>query len=172
MVAVRARRGAPEETAADTRVVPLFEGESLDDERLQRLVELGEAKAGLKKVAVAHEDAPGGGQRRVLIAGLGKREELDAEKARVAAAGVAARAKELGAVSLSWAVPDGVASGLVEGTLLRLYEFDRFKTKKDDEDSGGGIESLEIAGESVSDEEVELARVTAEAANNARDLQN
>jgi Cytosol aminopeptidase family, N-terminal domain len=122
MVAVRARRGAPEETAADTRVVALFEGESLDDERLQRLVELGEAKPGLKKVAVAHEDAPGGGQRRVLIAGLGKRDELDPERARVAAAAAAERAKELGAVSLSWAAPagDGVAAAIVEGTLLKL----------------------------------------------------
>ena len=48
------------------------------DPALQRLVELGEAKPGLKSVAVAHEDAPGGGQRRVLIAGLGKRDESDA----------------------------------------------------------------------------------------------
>jgi leucyl aminopeptidase len=171
-IKVAARRGAPEETAADTRVVPLFEGESLDDPSLQALVELGEAKAAPKSVAVAHEQAPGGGQRRVLIAGLGKRDELDAEKARVAAAGVAARAKELGAVSLSWAVPDGVAGGLVEGTLLRLYEFDRFKTKKDEENGKGGIESLELAGDSVSDEEVEVARVAAAAANRARDLQN
>jgi leucyl aminopeptidase len=85
---------------------------------------------------------------------------------------VASRAKDLGAVSLSWAAPEGVAGGLVEGTLLRLYEFDRFKTRKDDEDGGGGLESLELAGDSVSDEEVELARVSAEAANRARDLQN
>src|SRR5918995_1532531 len=98
MVAVRARRGAPEETAADTRVVALFEGESLDDERLQRLVELGEAKTGLKKIAVAHEDAPGGGQRRVLIAGLGSRDSFDAEAARVAAAAAAARDRRRGRV--------------------------------------------------------------------------
>src|SRR5918999_3695673 len=171
-ITVSARRGAPEETAADTRVVPLFEGDSLEEPALQALVELGEAKAAPKSVAVAHEEAPGGGQRRVLIAGLGKRDELDAEKARVAAAGVAARAKELGAVSLSWAVPDGVSGGLVEGTLLRLYEFDRFKTKKDEENGKGGIESLELTGDSVSDEEVETARVAAAAANRARDLQN
>ena len=74
LIGVTTRSGSPEETAADTRVVGLFEGEQLADERLQRLVELGEAKPGLKKVAVAHEEAPGGGQRRVLIAGLGKRQ--------------------------------------------------------------------------------------------------
>src|SRR5918997_1502833 len=173
MVAVRARRGAPEETAADTRVVALFEGESLDDDRLQRLVELGEAKPGLKNVAVAHEDAPGGGQRRVLIAGLGKRDELDAERARVAAAAAAARAKELGAVSLSWAVSagEGVAGAIVEGTLLGLYSFDRFKSSGD-EDGGDGLESLEVAGDGVDDADVERAQVASQAANAARDLQN
>src|ERR687893_2987305 len=174
MVAVRARSGAPEETAADTRVVPLFDGESLPDERLQRLVDLGEAKPGLKKVAVAHEDAPGGGQRRVLIAGLGKRDELDPERARVAAAAAAERAKELGAVSLSWAAPagDGIAAAIVEGTLLKLYSFDRFKSKGEDDDDRDGIESLEVAGEGVDEADVDRARVASEAANAARDLQN
>jgi leucyl aminopeptidase len=121
-VTVTARRGAPEETAADTRVVGLFEGEPPAEPLLRRLVDLGEAKSGLKKVALAHEDAPGGGERRVLVAGLGKRDEFDAERARVAAAAASERAKELGAVSLSWAAPagDGVAGALVEGTLLRL----------------------------------------------------
>jgi leucyl aminopeptidase len=171
-VHVTTRGGAPEETAADTRVVGLFEGESLADPRLQALVELGEAKPGLKKVAVAHEEAPGGGQRRVLIAGLGKREEFGAESARVAAAAAAGRAKELGAVSLSWAAPDGaVAAALVEGTLLKLYSFDRFKSAKDDGDDDG-IESLEIAGDGVDEAALERARVCAEAANAARDLQN
>jgi leucyl aminopeptidase len=171
-VAVSARRGAPEETAADTRVVGLFEGERLPDPSLQALVELGEAKPALKKVAVAHEDAPGGGQRRVLVAGLGRRDEFAAEKARVAAAVVADRARELGTVSLSWAVPDGgsVPAGIVEGTILRLYSFDRFKSAKEDEN---GVESLELAGDlDPLEDELQRARVGAEAANRARELQN
>ena len=168
---VTARSGPPEETAADTRVVGLFENEPLADPALQRLVELGEAKPGLKKVAVAHEDAPGGGQRRVLLAGLGKRDEFDAERARVAAAAAAGRAKELGAVSLSWAAPagEGVAAGIVEGTLLKLYSFDLFKSSKDEDD---GIESLEVSGDAVDADEVERARVASLSANAARDLQN
>jgi leucyl aminopeptidase len=170
LISVTTRSGAPEETAADTRVVGLFEGEKLADDRLQRLVELGEAKPALKKVAVTHEDAPGGGQRRVLIAGLGKREEFDAERARVAAAAAAGRAKELGAVSLSWAAPGGagVAAGIVEGTLLKLYSFDRFKSSKGDDDVT--VESLELTGAEEAD--VERAQVAAGAANAARDLQN
>ena len=163
-IAVSARSGAPEQTDADPRVVGLFEGESLGEPALQALVDSGEAKSGNGKVAVIHD-----GGKRVLIAGLGKREELDGEAARFAASAVAARARELGTKSLSWAAPDGVAAAIVEGTLLRLYRFDRFKQKDDDND---GVESLEVAGESVSDEEVERARVAAEAQNKARDLQN
>ena len=169
LINVTTRTGDAAGTAADTRVVPLFEGEGLAEEHLQRLVELGEAKAGLKKVAVAHEDAPGGGQRRVLIAGLGKRNELDAERARVAAAAVAARAGELGTVSLSWDTPAGedVAAGVVEGTLLKLYRFDRLKSS---DDNGNAVEALELTD--ADEAEVERARVGAEAANAARDLQN
>jgi leucyl aminopeptidase len=170
-IAVSSRLGVPEETAADTRVVGLFEGQSLADPALQALVELGEAKPGLKKVALAHEQAPGGGQRRVLVAGLGERDEFDEERARLAAAAVAGRALELGAVSLSWAAPDGAAAAIVEGTLLRLYSFDRFRSQGD-EDSEGGLESLEVVGEQVSEDEVQRARVSAEAQNRARDLQN
>jgi leucyl aminopeptidase len=172
-ITVSARSGAPEETATDTRVVGVFEGDSLPDPALQRLIELGEAKRGLKKVAVAHEDAPGGGQRRVLIAGLGSRDKFGAEEARVAAAAAAGRAKELGAVSLSWAAPDGegVAAALVEGTLMKLYSFDRFKSQSAD-NGDGGVESLEIAGDGVNGDEVERGRIGAVATNAARDLQN
>ncbi len=176
-IAISAREGAPQETAADTRVLGLFEGERLAEPELQQLVELGEARPGLRKVAVAHEDAPGGGRRRVLIAGLGKREDFDPEKARVAASAAATRAKELGAVSLSWALPDDNAEiGLVEGTILTLYKFDRFKSKGESEDeetgNGGALESLEIAGADISEDNLRRAEVAARAANRARDLQN
>jgi len=171
-ITVSARAGAPHETAADTRVVALFEGEALEDSALQALVESGEAKPALKKVALAHEDAPRGGSRRVLVAGLGKRDELDAEKARVAAAAAAGRAKELGAKSLCWAGLPGLDAPLVEGTLLSLYSFDRFKSKQDGDDERGGVESLEIAGERVDEEGAARGRVVATAQNAARDLQN
>jgi leucyl aminopeptidase len=171
-IAVTARPGPPEDTAADTRVLGLFDGEHLPEPELQQLVELGEAKSALGKVAVAHEQAPGGGTRRVLIAGLGAREEFDGEAARVAAAAVAGRAKDLGAVSLSWALPDdGAELGLVEGTLLKLYSFDRFKSKRKDED-GNGLEALEIAGPGVSEAGARRGRIAAAAVNRARELQN
>src|SRR2546426_10938057 len=144
-IEVRARAGAAAETDADTRVVGLFEGASLEEPALQARGASGEAKPALKKVAVAHEDS-----RRVLIAGLGKRDELDAEKARVAAASAAGAARELGSKSLSWSAPatdGGVPGALVEGTLLALYRFDRFKSSKDEDDPPAGVASLEVAAE-------------------------
>ena len=167
-IAVSARTGAAAETDADTRVIGVFEGEQLGEAELQALVDSGEAKSALRKVAVAHS-----GDKRVILAGLGKRDELDPERARVAASVAAGRARELGARSLSWAAPSDdarIAGGIVEGTLLALYTFDRFKSKSVDED--GGIESLEVSAEVDLASAVERARVVAEAQNAARDLQN
>ena len=172
-IEVTVRQGEPRETDADTRICGLFDGGSLTDPDLQRLVDAGEAKGTLKRLCVTHEDTADGGRRRVIIAGLGKQEEFTAEKARVGAAAAATRAKELGAEALSWAAPelDGGVTGIVEGTLLALYDFDRFKSSKDDDDdSSDGIKSLEVVG--GDEEEAATARVVASAQNAARDLQN
>src|SRR5919201_5839620 len=142
-LAVRARAGAPNETDADTRVVGVFEGESLDQPELQALVDSGEAKPAATKLAVAHETIDGR-SRRVLLVGLGKRDELDPEKARVGASVAAGRAREIGAKSLSWASPagDGVPGALVEGTVLSLYRFERFKSSVEPDETST-IELLE-----------------------------
>src|SRR5215208_2991256 len=117
-IQVTARSGAPQETDADTRVVGLFEGETPGDDAARPLAESGEAKGGLRKLAVTHQDG-----RRVIVVGLGKRAEFDHERARVAAGAAAQRARELGAKKLSWAAPEGAgaAPAIVEGTLLGLY---------------------------------------------------
>jgi leucyl aminopeptidase len=167
--------GPPGDTKADTRVCGLFDGGKLTDPELQRLVDSGEARGTLKRLCVTHEDAPDGNRRRVIIAGLGKEDEFDAEKARIAAAAAASRAKELGAESLSWTAPerDGAITGIVEGTLLTLYDFNRFKSSKDEEEddsSRDGIKSLEVVGGDA--DEASTAQITAAAQNAARDLQN
>src|SRR5690348_5505903 len=99
LIAVSARADAP----ADTRVVGVFDnGGPPDDAVAAALVDSGEAKGGLKKIAVGHD-----GDRRVIVVGLGKEADFDVEKARVAAAVAAQRARELGAKSLAWALPPG-----------------------------------------------------------------
>ena len=119
---VRATTDAPPDTGADTIAVGIFEGEKIAhdvDGILQGLVESGEARTGPRKVAVAHA-----GGRRYVLAGLGKRDDFDDERARVAAAAVVARAKELGTKALCWEVPHHVEPpGFVQGTLLAAYEY-------------------------------------------------
>jgi leucyl aminopeptidase len=170
-VAVSARRGEPRETDADTRVVGVFEGEASSDESARPLVESGEAKGGLRKLAVTHERLDGR-LRRVIVVGLGRRDDFDPERARVAAAVAARRAQELSARSISWAAPPGeeVAGALVEGTLLRLYRFTRYKSSADD--SEPEIEALEVVADDDATAAVDAARVRAEAQNGARELQN
>jgi leucyl aminopeptidase len=167
-----ATTSAPAETGADTIAIGLFEGEPIahdvDGGALQALVDSGEAKPGLRKLAVAHA---GGG--RYVLAGLGKREEFDAERARVAAARVAGRARELGTRFLCWELPhhvgDAEAGGFVEGTLLAAYSYRAHKTKPDDDQR---IERLAVAAHHDVSDPVARAAVAADATNAARDLQH
>src|SRR5918999_435177 len=165
---VRATTDSPADTGADTIAVGVFEGERIAhdvDGVLQAMVDSGEARTDLRKVAVAHA-----GGRRYVLAGLGKREEFDAERARVAAAAVAGRARELSTRTLCWEIPHHVdAPGFVEGTVLAAYEYRAHKTADDD---GPRIEELVVSAHHDTAAEVEHAAAAAEAANAARDLKN
>jgi leucyl aminopeptidase len=85
----------PADTDADTVVIGVLDGEPIArdvDGALQALLDAGEAKPKHRHLAVAHA----GGKRWVLV-GLGKRDELDGERVRIAAATALGRARELGA---------------------------------------------------------------------------
>ena len=170
---VRATTDAPVDTGADTIVVGLFDGKGvphdLPDGSLQALVDRGEARSAFKRLAVAH----GEGKRWILI-GLGSRDALDLEKARIAAAVAYGRAKELGTKSLCWELPhkvdDETAAALVEGTVMAAYEFTAYKRPKDDERDG--LETLLVSAHHDVSGPVERAAVVAEATSLTRDLQN
>ncbi|HEX3318685.1 MAG TPA: leucyl aminopeptidase, partial [Solirubrobacteraceae bacterium] len=136
---------------------------------LQALLESGEAQRGLRKLAVTHA----GGRRWVLV-GLGKRNEFDAEHARMAAAAALGRAVELDTTTLCWEVPhhvgEDVVGGLVEGTLLRDYRFDRYRSG--DRDGDRRVQRLLVSAHHDVAEPVARAAVLAQATNEARDLQN
>ena len=163
------------EVEADLLAVMLFEGEELP-EPLAGAPGAEDAKGGYRKTALVHPESPG----RALVVGLGDRDEFEPERARVAAAIAAQRASSLQARSLAMAAPgadDGkaVAAALVEGAILASYRFDRFKSKtedEDEEDGGKRLESISLVGEAELGEPIEAARVVAEAANRARELQD
>jgi leucyl aminopeptidase len=160
---------SPPHTGADTIAVGIFEGEAVAhdvDGVLQGLVDSGEARPALRRVATAHA-----GGRRYVLAGLGRRDEFDAERARVAAAAVVGRARETGTRSLCWEIPHHVgATGFVEGSVLAAYEYRAHKSG--DDDDAAPLEELIVSAHHDTSDEVERAAVVAEAANAARDLQN
>jgi leucyl aminopeptidase len=180
------------DTDADTIAVGVFEGEDPPGDTPAELGELlrsGEARRSLKSLGLTHAQG-----KRWLVVGLGKREELTPERARVVAATVHARALELGTRVLCVQTPAEtgveIAGALAEGTILTDYRFDMHKSAAPDADTGGEpatpkrLESLivsvpDMAGSGDNDRAgVELetfvsdAALVAVAANAARDLQN
>jgi leucyl aminopeptidase len=157
---------------ADLLAIGLCEGEELPAE-LASAPGATDAKGGFKKTTMLHPERPA----RALVVGLGKREELDAERARIAAALAAKEAGKLSATSIAWALPGaeddaGLAEGLVTGTILGAYSFDRFKSADPDDPAPPALGSLTLlAPESVA-AAAAAARICAEAQNRARDLQS
>ena len=154
---------------ADLAVVGLFEGGQLPAE-IATAVGADAAKSDFKKPSLLRPD----GFPSVLVVGLGRSDELDAEKLRVAAAVAAKEAERLEATSLAWALPDfddsaAAADALVTGVLLAAYRFDRFKSG--DDDDSPRLESLMLLGSAKAADAAEIARIAAEAQNRARDLQ-
>ena len=167
---VSATTDAPPATDADTIAIGVFEDEGVAHDHggvLQPLVDSGEARRGLRKLAVTHAEG-----KRYILAGLGARNEFDPERARIAAATVVGRAKELGAKTLCWEVPhhvgDAVVGGLVEGTVLADYTYREFKSK----DENGGLEALVLSAHHDVGAAAAAAATVAAAVNAARDLQN
>jgi leucyl aminopeptidase len=170
---------------ADTVAVGVFAGSETPAGAPGEVVELlasGEARRAPKSLALAHAQG-----KRWLVVGLGEREDFTPERARVAAAGARERAKELSTKTLCWQLPEGigetasdVAAALVQGTVLADYSFDMHKSRAKDASASTDdpeakpkhLESLILAGEGDLGAVVEEARIVAQAANEARDLQN
>ena len=171
---VRATIEPPGATGADTVAIGVFDGEGvahdLPDGELGALLESGEARTGFRKLALTHADG-----RRWILAGLGKREEFDPERARIAAAVVLGRVRELGARTLCWEFPhhlsDAHAAAFVDGTIMGSYEFKAFKSDNEDED-GPGLDELIVSAHDELSGPVEQGRVIGESVNLARELQN
>jgi leucyl aminopeptidase len=171
-VEVRQKELLPD-PGADLTVIGLYEDGALPAP-IAEFAGAADAKGAFKKLMLFHPD----GASRLLVVGLGKREEADAERLRIAAALAAKEAGRLEASSLAWALPEtgndaAAAEALVTGTILGSYRFDRFKGKgADSEDPAApGLESLTLLAPAAVAAAAETARVYTEAQNRARDLQ-
>jgi leucyl aminopeptidase len=103
--------------------------------RLQRLADSGELKGELGKTVVLHTDGELNA-RRVVVAGVGQKDELDADALRTAASAVAHRVADVGG-TLAWLLDESLplsldeqARAIVEGTMLGSYSPARWKTQE------------------------------------------
>jgi leucyl aminopeptidase len=164
---------------ADLRVTGLAQGSELDAS-YRDLPGAADVNARFRKHALLRP----GGDRRLLVVGLGKPEELDAERLRIVAALAVAQAALYDAQTVAWELPEAggtaasahaLAVGIVEGTVLASFRFDRFKSRDPEDPPPARLECLLISTPDGSDDlarAVAVARVSAEAANRARELQS
>lgn len=182
--------GTLSEVEAGAVLLPLFADEPLAGEAaaldahlegaLSALLAGGDFHGKKNEVAVFYPQgkiAP----RRLILAGLGKREKFSAEVARQAAGVAAKKARALGATTLA-APPFGLealppataAQATTEGVMLALYRFWELKTEPKPTPD---VEALTlIVGERTAlpaaTEGAKIGQVMAESANLARDLVN
>ncbi len=161
------------EVDSDLLAVLVFDGDELPDP-LAGAPGSEDVKGAYRKTTLIHPGQP----RRALVVGLGDRDEFEPERARVAGAIAARSAGSIDATSMTLAGPDAedpraLATAAVEGVILGSYRFDRFKSKQDeDEDSDKRLDELTVIADGGISEDVEAARVAAEAENFTRELQD
>ncbi len=120
-----------------------------------------------------------GSIRRLVLVGLGKREEFNVNKAREAAGKAAVFVREKGIKEFSFLLfedlmPGEASYSLVEGVKLSLYQFNEFKTQGLDEIKN--IENFTIVANGNNfieiDKGIKKALVVIDAVYYVRDLQN
>jgi leucyl aminopeptidase len=185
---ISVRKGEIDKFTAEALVVSCFEGmtnelvKKLDKavgNLVERLVKEGEFSGKFSQIAVLHTEGkiPA---RRVLLIGLGKKEEFYFDRIRQVHAKAAIHAREIGVKSFASCLhcyesdgsPREVARAVVEGILLGLYKFDKYKTEKEKKNE---IEEFTVICENEVDEVeegVKLGKTLAEATNFTRELVN
>lgn len=190
---IRVEQGDITQVRTKALVVNLFEGVQVPggatgavdralDGAISQLIREGELKGKAGEFALIHTFGrmPA---TRVIVAGLGKREEFALDKVRALAGNVARYLRRLrideyvtithgaGVAGLD---PEACAQAIAEGTVLGLYEFTRHKRPEDDRTEVRTVVIMEASADKVEALRRGVARgvVLAEAANFARDLVN
>jgi leucyl aminopeptidase len=124
----------------DALALVLAEGETTPHsdgdlrQQLQQLADEGELRGELGRTVLLHTNGASTA-RRVVVAGIGKRADVDADAVRTAAAAVARRLGTVGG-TLAWTLDDSLplpldeqARAVVEGAVLGAYSPGRWKTE-------------------------------------------
>jgi leucyl aminopeptidase len=144
-------------------------------QQLQQLADDGELKGELGRTVVLHTNGDSTA-RRVVVAGVGKRAEVDADALRTAAAAVTRRLREVGG-TLAWTLDDSLplsldeqARAVIEGAVIGGYNPGRWKTQQQ---TPKGVDRIVLygGGNGVSDTAARTSTVS-KWVNRARDLAN
>ncbi len=195
---IRAKQGSLTEIACDVLIVNLFEGVKTPgggtgavDKALGGLIssyviKKEEFKGKLNQMYVlpTHGKIPAD---KILLVGLGKSEDFSLNKIREVTSKTIKKAKTLKAKTVATILHGAGTAGLeeekcarmiTEGALIGNYSFDKYKSKKEDEDKENNkeIQSLEIVEMDAAkldgiNRGIETGRIIAEGVNLARDLQ-
>jgi leucyl aminopeptidase len=176
-------------------VIPLFDGE-LGDTAPATLAAADKALEGQLRTAATQEGFKAKadqtlvlntlgklGATRVALLGLGSRAKFTPEVIRMGAGRIAKTAQKLKAAELTFVLPateplELAVRAVVEGVLLGLYKFDRYKTAAKEEKNAVRLDTVRLSlPEGVSksrelEEAMKLGQRVAEATNWARDLVN
>jgi leucyl aminopeptidase len=171
---IEVRPGSPEPPEADVLAVPVGPDglqAGIGGDAAARVAEEEDLASEAGRTAVLYD----GPARRVVLVGLGPKEELDADTFRTAAAAVAESAERVGG-TLAWMLHDSLTHGeqaraLVDGLLLGTYEPGRWKKNAS---AGPPFDRLVLVGsdDTALAEAGERVATIATAANRARDLAN
>jgi leucyl aminopeptidase len=192
---LKVKLGKLKEEAAEVLVVGTYEKEFTPSARIvdealggmiSKLVEEGDCKGDLNEIAWFYPWGEGIAAKRLLLVGLGKKEELTLDKMREVSGTVSREISGKGLKSFVTTLygsdallhsTESVAQALIEGSLLSLYKFDQYKSKKEGGEEGKGFGYITVLSEgdkeiSQIENGVRVGHVVSEATNFARDLIN
>lgn len=148
--------------------------------KLSRMIESKEIQGKYREFTILHLDGPG--PKRLLVMGLGQQKDFSIDRVRSIAANSARYARRIRVSEIAihdfseYAVsPHDCASALIEGVLMGMYRFDKYKTQKKNSEKklkkikiiaseGAQIEALRVGAEK--------GKNLAESTNFVRDLVN
>src|SRR5260221_11226353 len=139
----------PDGAEMETLAVPVAKPpEGNADDRLTRLAETGELRGSRGEAVVVHGDGA-----RLVAAGVGVRDEVDADALRTGGSAAAQALSRVGG-TIAWRLDETLpvplpeqAAALVEGTILGAYSPGRWKSKDDTRP----VERIVIAAEETPD---------------------
>lgn len=157
------------EQVCDVLVVNMFEGEKTSQELANKYaVEEDNFKGKFKEsyLLQTYDKIPA---RKILVMGIGKKEDLTSDKVREIGAKITNKVNSIKAktVAVDFENLDKYKRELAEGLLIGNYKFDKYKSNKDEDNEEEIIVSLDIK-----EDDLKIAEITISAMETARNYAN